>query len=84
MNQEEVYGRLTKVFQDVFDDESIALSPEMTAKDVSGWDSFNHVNLIVATELAFGIRFKTAELESLRNVGHFVEVISERLNQRGS
>jgi acyl carrier protein len=47
----------------------------MTADDVPGWDSFNHINLIVAVEERFGIKFKTAELESLRNVAHLTEII---------
>jgi len=55
------------------------LTPELTAADVPGWDSFNHINLIVATEVQFKIKFKTAELESLRNVGHLVEVIASKV-----
>ena len=50
----------------------------MTAKDVQDWDSFNHINLVVATEARFGIKFQTAEIESLRNVGQFVELIRKK------
>ncbi len=78
MTEQQIYTRLTEVFQDVFDDESIALYPAMTAKELPGWDSLNHVNLIVAAEAAFHIKFRTAELESLRNVGHFVQVIETK------
>ena len=53
--------------------------PEMTAADIAEWDSFNHINLIVATEAKFGIKFQTSEIESLRNVGHFVELIEKKL-----
>jgi acyl carrier protein len=79
LTNEEIYTRLAAVFRDIFDDDSIVLHPETTAKDIPGWDSSAHINLIVATELKFGIKFKTAELESLRNVGHFVQVISEKI-----
>jgi acyl carrier protein len=51
----------------------------MTAADIAEWDSFNHINLIVATEAKFGIKFQTTEIESLRNVGHFVELIGKKL-----
>jgi len=78
LTEQQIYTRLTEVFQDVFDDESIVLYPAMTAKELPGWDSLNHVNLIVAAEAAFHVKFRTAELESLRNVGHFVQVIEAK------
>ena len=79
MTEAEVIKALTPVFHDVFDDDSIALSPELTANDIEGWDSQTHVMLTVAAEQRFGIKFRTAELESLRNVGHFAQVISAKL-----
>ncbi len=78
MTQEQIYSRLTEVFQDVFDNESIELSPQTTARDIAGWDSVNHVNLIAATEMRFGIRFKTTELESMHNVGELVAAIAAK------
>jgi acyl carrier protein len=83
LQQAEIYSQLTKIFRDVFDDESVVLRPDMTAKDVEAWDSFNHINLIVATESEFGVKFKTAEVESLKNVGHFVDLIQNKLAQKG-
>lgn len=79
MTHAEILQALTRLFYDVFDDESIELTPQTTANDVDGWDSQAHVTLIVAAEQHFGIRFRTAELESLRNVGHFVELIGAKL-----
>lgn len=80
MTEADVLNALTQVFHDVFDDDSIELSSEMTANDIDGWDSQTHVMLTVAAEQRFGIKFRTAELESLRNVGHFAQVISAKLN----
>ncbi|MCP9338179.1 acyl carrier protein [Stutzerimonas xanthomarina] len=79
MTEAEVLKQLTPVFHDVFGDDSIVLSLKMTANDIEGWDSQTHVMLTVAAEQRFGIKFRTAELESLRNVGHFAEVISKKL-----
>jgi acyl carrier protein len=55
------------------------LTPETTAAEIPAWDSFNHINLIVATEARFGIKFNTAEIASLRKVVHFVQVISSKV-----
>lgn len=79
MTQEQIYAQLTDIFRDVFDDETLVPTAEMTAADVKEWDSFNHINLIVATEARFGIKFKTAELETLQSVGHLVSVIHSKV-----
>jgi acyl carrier protein len=70
MDQAEIYKQLTTLFRNLFDEDTIVLTPETTAADIEGWDSFNHINLIVAVEAKFGIKFKTAELDELHNVGH--------------
>ena len=81
MTEQEIFRELTAVFRDVFDDDTIALQPETTADDIDGWDSQAHVTLVVATEMRFGIKFRTAELEALHNVGDFVRLIQARTAQ---
>lgn len=82
-DQAQIYSQLTSIFHDLFDDDSIVLTPETTAQDVEDWDSFNHINLIVAVEAKFDIKFKTAELEELHNVGHLVQMIERKLAAKG-
>ena len=79
MDESAIYKRLNEIFRDILDDEQITLTPETTATDIPEWDSFNHVNISVACEAAFGIRFKAAELEELRNVGELVQIIQRKL-----
>jgi len=79
MSRDDVYAALTDVMRDVFDDDDIVVGPDTTARDIAGWDSQAHVTLIVAAEQRFGVRFRTAEFESLRNVGDFVALIESRL-----
>lgn len=78
MTEQEIYRDLTSIFRDVFDDEGITISEATTASDIEGWDSQAHITLVVATEVRFGIRFRTAELEQLRNVGDFVRLIEAK------
>ncbi len=79
MTREEVYGKLNEVFQDVFDDEDIEINDETTASDVDGWDSLEHINLIVAVERCFGIKFTMGETTGLKNVGEMVDKIIAHL-----
>ncbi len=81
MNEKDILNALTEVFRDVFDDDDIVVTPDTTANDIDGWDSQTHVLLIVAAEQRFGVKFRTAELESLKNVGHFAELIRAKLDR---
>ncbi len=83
MQQQDIYAQLTPIFHDLFDDETLVLTPTMTAATVPEWDSFNHINLIVAVEARFKIKFQTAELESMGSVGHLVELIEKKLAAQG-
>ncbi len=79
MQREEIYVRLTELFRELFSDDDIVLRPEMTADDIEGWDSFNHLSIIVAVETRFSIKMKTSEIETLANVGALVEAIERHL-----
>ena len=83
MQQQEIHQQLTEIFRDIFDDESLELRPGLTATDVPEWDSFNHINLIVAIEARFKIKFQTAELESMQTVGHLSDLIQTKLAAQG-
>jgi acyl carrier protein len=79
MTREEVYKDLNEVFQDVFDDESITVNDETTANDIEDWDSLEHINLVVAVEQKFSIKFNMGEVNNFKNVGAMVDTILERL-----
>jgi acyl carrier protein len=78
MDEPQIYARLSGIFEDVFDDDSIKLSPELSAKDVDGWDSLTHIRLILTIEKAFKIKFSTSEIGKLENVGDLVKLIKAR------
>lgn len=78
MNREQVYERLNEVFRDVFDDDTIRVNGETTADDIEDWDSLEHINLIVAVEKKFNIKFNMGEVNRFKNVGEMADVIAER------
>lgn len=80
IDRSQIYEKLATVFEDVFDDEDIELQDSTSAKDVSEWDSMHHINLVLLTEQEFGIKFTTAEVARLANVGEFVDLIINKLN----
>lgn len=74
----ELLNRLNEIFCEVFDDDEIRITPEMTANDVNGWDSLSHVNLITTIEARFNIRFTQKELLKQRNVGNLIADINRK------
>ena len=80
MTREEVFARLNLVFQDVFDDNTIVVSENTTSDDIEDWDSLEHINLIVAVEQEFQIKFNMGEVTNMKNVGEMVDIILSRIN----
>ncbi|HXE97635.1 MAG TPA: acyl carrier protein [Dongiaceae bacterium] len=76
----ELQEKLNRIFCDVFDDEDISITPGMTANDIDGWDSLSHVNLIVAIETKFNIRFSQKELLTFKNVGDLTGCICGKIS----
>lgn len=79
MNKDQIFEKLTAVFQDVFDDEDIAIDENTTAADIEDWDSLSHIMLLSAVEDEFGIKFDMKAVQGLKNVGEMVDLIGAQL-----
>lgn len=84
MASAETMGRLNGIFREVFESESLEIFDAMTAKDVPGWDSLNHINLVVAVERGFGIKFTTKEIMTFKNVGEFAAAVERKLEAKAA
>jgi acyl carrier protein len=71
--------RLNEVFRDVFEDDEIELRRDTTAEDIEGWDSLNHVTLMLRVEKVFGVTFTTAQVAKLKNVGELMDLLTAKL-----
>lgn len=78
MTPAEIKTQLTEVFRQVFDDHTLDIHDAMTAKDVPDWDSLNHINLIVAVERSFRVKFTTREVSALEKVGDLMALIEKK------
>ncbi len=75
MSEQEIFESLTAIFREVFANQALVLHADTHAGQIKGWDSFAHVNIIVAAEARFGVRFRASEAQSLKNVADFVRLI---------
>jgi acyl carrier protein len=83
MTFEHVLVEVTGLFRDVLDNDSINLKYETSAPDVQDWDSLNHIEIVVAVEKHFKIKFNFAELQKFQNVGQMCDNILVKLAQAG-
>ena len=83
MDDSSIQDQLATIFRDVFDDPDLHLTPATTARDVPGWDSMNHITIVVAAERHFGVKFQTSEIETLQNVGELTRLIGAKLAKKG-
>ncbi len=73
-----IYEDLTEIFNDVFMVDDMKLTPELSAKDVKGWDSFKQIEIMVSVEERFNIKLSTREIDNLKNVGDLADVIAKK------
>jgi acyl carrier protein len=78
MQESEIYEQLTAIFREIFMREDLSLHSELTAKDVPGWDSFKQIEIIMAVEEKYGIKFRTREVDGLNDVGALVRIVEEK------
>lgn len=78
MSNEEILEKLTAIFKDELDNDDLVLTNETTAEDIEEWDSLSHIQLIVAIEKAFKIRFTSSEIQSWNNVGEMISSLKSK------
>ena len=75
MTREAVFEKLNTIFRDNFDDDEICLTDATSAEDIEDWDSLEQINLVVAIQDAFGIKFNIEEVNAMKNVGEMADAI---------
>ncbi|HAG68434.1 MAG TPA: acyl carrier protein [Lachnospiraceae bacterium] len=81
MSREEIMEKVTEIFRDVFDDESLIISDSTNSDDIEDWDSLEHIALIVSMEKEFNMKFDIKEVNSLENVGEMIDLIKRKLEE---
>ena len=81
MTESDIFNALNLIFRDIFDDDNIVLNAETTADDIPEWDSISHINIIVSIEARFKIKFLSAEIEKMKNVGELVSAIQRKTSK---
>ncbi len=75
MDRNDVLKQINLIFRDILDNESIVITETTKADDVEEWDSLTHIQLVVAIEKQFTVRFTSREIQGWKNVGEMIECI---------
>jgi acyl carrier protein len=79
MERSEILEKLNGIFTDVLDNDDIKINETSTANDIEEWDSLTHIQLVVAIEKSFKVKFTTYEIQVWKNVGDMVNSIQAKL-----
>jgi len=79
MTREEVFDKLNEIFRRNFDDDEIELNDETSSEDIEDWDSLEQINLVVAIQDTFNVKFNIDEVNAMKNVGEMVDSILDKL-----
>ncbi len=79
MNNEQIFEKVNQVFRVIFKNESITVNRETTAKDIAGWDSITHLDIITGMEEAFQVEITGFEVMNLNNVGDLLDLLAQKL-----
>mgnify|MGYP001338859523 CR=1 FL=1 len=79
MKKEEIFKKVSIVFQEVLEDDNLVISEDQGAEDIDEWDSLTHIMLIVETEKAFQLKFLSSEISNWKNIGEMIDAIEEKL-----
>lgn len=79
MTRPEIFEKLTEIFRDVFDDDTLTISDATTAADVEDWDSLTHITLLATVEDEFDVKFSMKAVQGLKNVGELADLVAEAL-----
>ena len=79
VTREEVFEKITRIFREEFDDDSLIIVDETNAEDIEDWDSLAHVELVMTMEKEFNMKFNIKEVGKLKNVGEMADLILSKL-----
>jgi acyl carrier protein len=80
VDKQKILSEIAQIIRDVVDQPDLQISMQTTAENVEEWDSFNHINIVVAVEARFCVKFHTAEIEDLKNVSDLVDLVLKKMN----
>lgn len=82
MSRKEIFEKITLIFREEFDDDSLVIVDETNAEDIEDWDSLAHVELVMEMEKTFGLKFNIKEVGKLANVGEMADLIERKLSEK--
>lgn len=82
MNRNSIQNKVTEIFHQVFDDEDLVITDSTCAQDIEDWDSLEQINLLIAMEKEFHVKFHIREVNHLKNVGEMIDLIERKLSEK--
>jgi acyl carrier protein len=79
MSRDEIRAKIRNILAEILEDDALVITDATTSRDVTWWDSLNHLKLLVSVESEYGIKFAITELTSADNVGQLVDLVAAKV-----
>jgi acyl carrier protein len=80
MSYQEVPSSLRNILSDIFEITPEEVTPDLNAEKVPTWDSFRHLQAILALEGEYGVQFDPQRIPDLTSVS----LIQKELEKKGA
>lgn len=81
MTKKEIFEKIQIIFQNVFDNSEMKIESSSNSSNVENWDSLNHINLVIAIQKEFRIKFDLKEIQAFKNVGEMVDLVEKKIGR---
>lgn len=72
---DEKLGKIQEIFRGVLDDDSLEITPSYSTADNPDWDSVAMVQILLAVESEFGVKFTTDEVAQIKTVADLLKKV---------
>jgi acyl carrier protein len=75
MSDADIRGRVVQAMIDILGVDRAVLTDEVSPDSLEEWDSLGHMNLVLALEEEFGLRFTDEEIMGMLSIPQIVQAI---------
>ena len=80
ITKEKILSEVNIIFREVLENDKLVIKEETTGDEVEEWDSLTHLQIVIAIEKHFKIRFTASEIINFNNVGEMCDGILVKLS----
>lgn len=75
MKNDDILSSIEEIVRRILENETIKLTNQITINQVPGWDSLNHIRIIIAIENKFKMKYTAEEIRTIQDIGKLCDIV---------